>query len=378
MKKSFSILMVPMYLDYRIRGGLSRHTYELCKALNRLDHQVYVSCVKNDAMSISNKIKVPSFPNITFLDFLSFNMNLPRKTRKYDIDVVHVQGDRGFVFALMKTKPLVVTAHTTMKIGLKAVPGLRYHPSPYFRILSEKYTFTKADKVIAVSKSTGMALQNDYGVNKEKIVHIPNAVDVNKFNPNLNGKTVRRKYEVNGPLLLCVTRLDAGRHVEKLIPMVNAIKKEIPKIKLIVVGDGPSKQSLQKLCVRNRLTKNVILTGYKGDEELPYFYAAADLCVQPMVYTPAIKEFNVLEAMACGKVLIYVDRMGFENGEELISEVNPIAVSSDKDFVESIINLLQNEKEREERGKVARKAVMERFSWEKVAEQTVEVYSSVI
>ena len=97
-----------------------------------------------------------------------------------------------------------------------------------------------------------------------------------------------------------------------------------------------------------------------------------------MVYTPAIKEFNVLEAMACGKVLIYVDRMGLENGEELISEVNPIAVNSDKDFVESIIYLLQNEKKREELGMVARKAIMERFSWEKVAEKTIEVYRSVI
>lgn len=378
MKKFLNILMVPMYLDYRIRGGLSRHAYELCKALNKLNHQVYVACVENDAMSMTNKIKVPSFQNITFLDFLSFNINLLRKTRNYDIDVVHGQADRGFVFALMKTKPLVVTAHTTMKIGLKAVPRLRYRPSPYFRVLSEKYTFTKADKVIAVSKSTGVALQNDYGVSMEKIVHIPNAVDVNKFNPTLNGETVRRKYKVNGPLLLCVTRLEAGRHVEKLIPMVKAIKKEIPKIKLIVVGDGPSKQVLQELCIRNGLNNNVILTGYKGDEELPYFYAAADLCVQPIVYTPAIKEFNVLEAMACGKVLIYVDRMGLDNGEELVSEVNPIAVNSDKDFVESIITLLQNEKEREERGMVARKAVEERFSWEKVAEQTVEVYSSVI
>jgi len=329
-------------------------------------------------MDINNKIKVPAFPNITFLDFLSFNINLPRKIRDYDIDIVHSQGDRGFIFALMKNRPLVVTAHSSIKIGLRAVPRFRFHPSPYFRILTEKYTFMKADKVIAVSKSTGMALQNDYGVNKEKIVCIPNAVDVEKFNPNLNREIIQRKYEVNGPLLLCVTRLDAGRYVEKLIPMVKAVKKEISNIKLIIVGDGPSRQSLQKLCVRHSLTKNVTLTGYKGDEELPYFYAAADLCVQPMVYTPAIKEMNVLEAMACGKVLIYVDRMGPEKVEELISEGNPVAVSNDKDFVESIIYLLQNEKQRKELGMIARKAIMERFSWEKVAEKTIEVYKSVI
>ena len=378
MKKNFSILMVAMHLDYRIHGGLSRHAYELCKALNRLGCQVFVSCVKNDALHINNKIEVSSFPSIAFLDFLSFNLNLPRKTRDYDIDVVHSQADRGFIFALMKNRPLVVTAHSSMKIGLRAVPRFLFRPSPYFRILTEKCTFMKADKVIAVSKSTSMALQNDYGVSKEKIVCIPNAVDVEKFSPNLSGEIIRRKYEVNGPLLLCVARLEVGRYVEKLIPMVKAVKKEFPNIKLIIVGDGPSKQSLQRLCLRHRLTSSVTLTGSKGDKELPYFYAAADLCVQPMVYTPAIKEFNVLEAMACGKVLVYVDRMGLKNGDEIISEGNPIAVSSDKNFVESIIYLLQNEKKRKELGIVARKAIMERFSWEKVAEKTIEVYESVV
>ena len=378
MKKSFSILMVAMHLDYRIRGGLSRHAYELCKALNKLGCQVYVSSVEGDAMDINNKIKVPSVPNPLFLEFLCFNMNLPRKIRDYDIDVVHSQGDHGFVFALLKNKPLVVTAHSSIKIGLRSVRRSRFRPSPYFRVLTEKYTFMKADRIIAVSKSTSMALQNDYGVSKEKMVCIPNAVDVEKFNPNLDGEIIRKKYEVNGPLLLCVTRLDPGRHVEKLIPMVKAVKKEIPNIKLIVVGDGRSRQSLLKSCANHKLTNNVTFTGYKGDEELPFFYAAADLCVQPMIYTPVIKEFNVLEAIASGKVLVYVDRIGKGSGDEIVSEGNPVAVTRDKDFVESIIYYLQNEEKRKELGLIARKAIMERFSWEKVAEKTVEVYRSVI
>lgn len=370
--------MIAMHLDYRIHGGLSRHTFELCKALKKLRCHVYVSTMENDYMDIDNKIGVPSFPPVTFLDFLSFNMNLPRKTRDYDIDVIHSQADHGVVFALMKKSPLVVTVHTSLKIGLRAVSAARYHPSPYFRALTEKYTFMKADKIIVVSKSLGKSIQNDYGVEEEKIVFIPNAVDVEKFNPNLDGEVVRKKYDVNGPLLVCVTRLDAGRFIEKLIPMVMTVKKEIPNIKLIIVGDGSSKQSLERLRERHALTKNVILAGAKGDDELPYFYAAADLCVSPMVYAPAMKEFNVLEAMACGKALIYVNRIGPENGEELMTKGIPIAVKNDEDFAKSIIFLLQNEKKRKELGSVARKAIMKSFSWEKVAEKTIEIYNSLI
>ena len=378
MDKSLGILMVAMHLDYRIHGGLSRHTYELCKALDKLGCQVYVSCIKNDLMNIKNKIKVSSFPPVTFLDFLSFNMNLLRKTRDYDIDVVHSQGDSGFIFALMKRKPLVVTAHTSRKIGLLAVPKARQHPSPYLRVLTEKYMFMKADKVIVVSTSIGKFIQKECGVKEEKIVYIPNAVDVERFNPNLDGEVIRKKYNVDGPLLLCVTRLERGRFVEKLIPMVKTVAREIPNVKLIIVGDGLLRRSLERLRGRYGLTKNVILVGAKDDNALPYFYAAADLYVLPMVFPPARKEFSVLEAMASGKAVIYVNRMGCDDAEESISNGNPIPAKDDKDFARSIVYLLQDEEKRKELGSIGRKAIVDFFSWEKVAEKTVEVYKSLI
>jgi glycosyltransferase involved in cell wall biosynthesis len=336
--------------------------------------------MKNDAKVVNNKISVPSFPGtgLSFFDFLSFNTNLPRKIRGYDIDVIHSQGDHGFALTLIKKRPLVVTVHTSMKIGLRAVPRLRYHFSPYFRVLTEKYTFMKADKIIVVSQSLTKSLQEDFGIEKEKIVYIPNAVDIEKFNPSLNGEAIRKKFDVNGPLLVCVTRLDTGRFVEKLIPMVKTVKKEIPNIKLIIVGDGPSKRSLKRQRDRYSLTKNVILAGAKGDKELPYFYAAADLCVLPMVYTPARKEFSVLEAMASGKVVVYVNRMRPMNDVERLCIGNPIAAKDDEDFANLIIYLLQNEKKRKRLGLLARKAIVKNFSWEKVAEKTLEVYKLLI
>ncbi|MFQ5821941.1 MAG: glycosyltransferase, partial [Candidatus Heimdallarchaeota archaeon] len=100
--------------------------------------------------------------------------------------------------------------------------------------------------------------------------------------------------------------------------------------------------------------------------------------VSPMVYAPATKEFNVLEAMACGKTLIYVNRMGREDVEELISKGNPIAVNNDQDFAISIIYLLQNERKRKKLGSMGRKAIMRRFSWEKVAKKTIAVYNSLV
>jgi glycosyltransferase involved in cell wall biosynthesis len=371
--------MIPMYLDYRINGGLSRHAYELSKALDNLDCNVFVACVENDLMEIKNKIQVPTLHiHERTLDFLSFNLNLRRKIQDLNIDVVHSQGDQGFIFALIKKKPLVVTVHTSLKIGLRAFSANHYHPSPYFRVLSEKCIFMKADKIIVVSESLGKSIQNDYNVPDSKIVYIPNAVDIEKFNPNINPEFIRKKFDISGPLLVCVARIENGRFVQKLIPMMQEVKKEIPDIKLIHVGDGPLRLTFERLISRYGLKENILLAGARGDNELPYFYAAADLCVSPMVYSPAKKEFNVLEALASGKPLIYVNRQEQETEEELIAKAIPISVNNDNDFASSIIELIQNDKKRKKLGLIARQAIVKSYSWEQVAKETISVYTSLI
>jgi len=383
-KKTLKILMIAMSLDYRIHGGLSRHTYELCKALNKLGCHVYVSCMENDLMNIKNKIRVPSLPGtgFSFLDFLSFNTNLPRKTRTYDINIIHSQGDHGFVFALIKKKPFIVTAHASYRIGLQVVPSLRHHPSPYFRVLAEKYTFMKADKVVVVSRSVGKSIQNDYGVKEENIVFIPNGVDTRKFNPNIDGEIFRKKYEVNGPLLLCVTRLAIGRFVHDLIPMVKAVAKEIPQVKTIIVGDGPLRHYLERLRDQQGLTKSIIFVGAKGDDQLPHFYNAADLYILPVIYSE--KEFTMLEALACGKPVVYTRRIKMQIEDEEVYNAkcalnSPIiAVNNNKDFASCIAYLLQNEKNRKALGLAARKTITEHFSWEKIAQKTIDIYKSVL
>ena len=368
-----------MHLDYRIHGGLSRHTYELSKALDKFGCQVLVSCIENDLMAIKNKISVPSIHlHERTLDFLSFNFNLKRKIQDLNINVIHSQGDRGFIFAINKKNPLIVTAHTSLKIGLKALSKSRYHPSPYLRVLTEKCVLTKADKIIVVSESLGDSLREDYHIAEEKIVYIPNAVDVKKFNPQVNPDIIRKKFDINGPLLLCVARLENGRFVEKLIPTIQKVKKEVSNVKLILVGDGPARKHFEELIKYHGLEKNIILAGARGDEELPFFYAAADLCISPMVYSPAKKEFNVLEALASGKLLIYVNRLGHNDGDEVITKENPLSVENDKDFAFSIIDSLQNKRKTRTLGLMGRKAIVNSYSWERVAKETIKVYKSVI
>lgn len=378
MKRDLKVLMIISHLDYTIRGGGSRHTYELCKALDKLGCQVYVSCLnkpENKLTGIKRMIYVPYCP-ISVLDLASFNINMLRKTRGCEVNVIHSQSADGFIFGFIKKKPFVVTIHGSVKTVMSVASKYRHHISPYFKLLIEKYALTKADKVIAVSELVANLVKASYEVDEEKVVFIPNGVDVEKFNPQLDTEAIRNKYSVSGPLLLCVTRLSPDRRVIELVSAIEKVAKEIPDVKVIVVGDGPLRQTLERLRDQRGLTERLVFTGAKNDDELPYFYAAADLCILPIAYPAATKELTVLEAMASGKVTVYIDRVGVTFNELKID--NPIGVNSDKDFVSTITYLLQNEKKRKVLGLAGRKMVTEELSWDKVAQKTIEVYKSLV
>jgi len=366
-------------------GGLGRHTFELCKALQKQGCQVFIACMnkpKNTLMGL--KIFLHNYIPLSFLDLISFNLDMLKNLRGHDFDIIHSQLTDGFIFSIVKKRPFIVTVHASGANAIKTIPKLRYHCVPYVMVLVERCLYKKADKIIAVSKYDSESMQSDYGVDKEKIVFIPNGVDTLKFNPNIKGEVIRKKYGVNGPLLVCVTRLALGRFVAHLIPMVKAVAKEIPQAKTIVVGDGPLRPYLEKLRNQQGLAKNILFVGAKGDDELPYFYNAADLYVLPGLHPPALREFTVLEALACGKPVIYLNRIETESARAHMYNKNKvldtpvIAVSNNEEFSSCVAHLFRNEDKRKSLGLAARKTSVELLSWEGIAEKTINVYRSLL
>jgi len=370
--------MIAKSINPAFGGGISRHTYELVKALKKRGCDVTVACVRkpeNNMMNVNNKVLVSYF-HLPILDLISFNLNMLRKNLGNNVDIVHSQLSDGFIFSVVKKAPFVVTAHTSGVSDIRYVPKLNRHLVPYATCIVEKSMYRKADRIIAVSGYVAESIQSEYGVNKNKIVIITNGVDTEKFRPNINAEVIRNKYNINGPLLLCVTRLAIGRFVEDLIPIAKAVSKEIPNVKIMIVGDGPLKHYLEKLRNQQGLTEKVIFVGRISDE-LPYFYNAADL-----YFLPIDIGLTALEACACGKPVVYIKRIETQDEQlynKTYSNENPIiAVNNIKEFVNSVLYLLKNENERKSLGIAARNTVIKHFSWERIAEKTTNVYQSLL
>jgi glycosyltransferase involved in cell wall biosynthesis len=370
--------MIAKSINYAFGGGISRHTYELVKALKKQGCNVTVACKntpENNVMNINDKILMP-YSHLPFLDLVSFNLNMLRKNLHHNVDIIHSQSSDGFIFSVAKKVPFVATAHNSGVMELQRVPKLKRHLAPYTTCIIEKCMYRKADRVIAVFKYIAESIQRDYGVNKNKIVFLPNGVDTQKFRPNINAEVIRNKYNINGPLLLCVTRLAIGRLVEDLIPITKAVSNEIPDVKIMIVGDGPLKHYLEKLRDQQGLTEKLIFVGRIADE-LPYFYNAADL-----YFLPINIGLTALEACACGKPVVYIKKIKTQD-EQLYNKTysyeSPIiAVNNIKEFVNSVVYLLKNENKRKSLGMAARNTVIKHMSWEKIAERTINVYKSLL
>ena len=112
----------------------------------------------------------------------------------------------------------------------------------------------------------------------------------------------KRKLGIEGRgIVLYVGVLEKRKKLENLILAFKELKKSADKIALLLVGDGPYREHLQNLCVKEKIT-DVHFLGKVSYERIPLFYALSDVFV-----LPAQGGIAVAEAMASGKPVIITE-----------------------------------------------------------------------
>ena len=115
-------------------------------------------------------------------------------------------------------------------------------------------------------------------------------------------QSTKRMLGVEGKrVVLYVGVLEKRKKLENLILAFKELKKSADDISLVLVGDGPHKEHLQNLCVKEKI-KDVRFLGKIGYDRIPLFYALSDVFV-----LPAQGGIAVAEAMASGKPVIVTE-----------------------------------------------------------------------
>ncbi len=138
------------------------------------------------------------------------------------------------------------------------------------------------------------------GAAREKIYIAPNAVDNDFFAQEAARVDVARERARRGfpaKLLLFVGRLVREKGVHEFLGAFQKVSQEMQDVGLVILGDGPERKALERICEQRQMT-HVYFEGFRQQEELPYFYALADLLVFPTRSDPWGLVVN--EAFACG------------------------------------------------------------------------------
>jgi phosphatidylinositol alpha-1,6-mannosyltransferase len=166
-------------------------------------------------------------------------------------------------------------------------------------------TLARADAVVAVSRFARDSLIRLMGVESSKITLIPNGVDLASFAPRPRRADLVARYRLAGrQVLLTVGRLSERKGMDRVIESLPALRRILPDLVYLMVGDGPYRPALAALSVHLGVADATIFAGAVAQEELADHYALADVFIMANRALPDgdTEGFGLvfLEANACG------------------------------------------------------------------------------
>ncbi|GAB4167774.1 MAG: hypothetical protein Kow00108_00390 [Calditrichia bacterium] len=210
------------------------------------------------------------------------------KDQKFDLIMIHgygVAADLLIASALLKGTKFILMDHgRVMNLPKSSIIKRKIKILLYKRI----------QKFIAVSNQIKNEMINEFGLESQKIEVIYNGIPDNFLNNKI------RSMENRDKTILFVGRLAEVKNVTTLLKALQLLIEDSVMVKLILVGDGPLRNSLEQTAKDLNLGNNISFLGFKSD--VRQYYEIADCFVLPSYYEGI--SIALLEAMAYGLPVI--------------------------------------------------------------------------
>jgi glycogen(starch) synthase len=398
----------------KIVGGLGTYAAEITRKFVLLDNDITIFTMNDDAGSLPTReiwrgieihrplhIDVSDslpdviaedlrkwgrgihlFSKILVYNYLSasklVNELIRKEGVKYDIVVAHdwLSAIGGITVKREVGLPLAFHVHSTEKgrtlgNGSEVVSNMELHCA------------MAADVIVTVSYAMKDELTK-LGFPKEKIQVCYNGVDAQKYSPDSvepdEVKKLRSSYGIKDDehMILFLGRLVGVKGVDKLIMAMPYILQKNPKARLVIVGLGDLQEYLTNL-VRATKMQNYIKSRFDfiPEEERILHYAACDIAAFPSLYEP----FGIvaLEAMSMERPVV-VGAAGVSGMREIVVccgeeqcgfHVDP---NNPSDIAWGVNSTLESPDKIKWLGKNGRRRVLSEFTWDKIAQRTLEIY----
>ena len=371
-------------------GGMSVYVHETASRLGKLGHSVDVFTRNKDKNDLAiaglghnaRLIHLPAGGDgeidkialYSYLPDFAGNVEDFREDNDlhYDLILSHywLSGRAGQMLQQCWDVPHIVMFHTLGAVKNTLTVG---EEEPELRLETERELAQDCSYIIAATPQEKIALIRYYDAKPERMSVIPCGVNLELFQP-VDKVVARQQLGLNGEkLVLFVGRIEPLKGIDQLLRAIPLLP-DTQKLRLIIIGgDEYSRYEIERLKELARtlgIENMVTFPGLVKQEQLPWFYSAADVCVSPSHY----ESFGLvpLESLACGTPVVATDvgaagsvirneTAGYvvaDNSPELLAEKIALILARPRVDTASIQSI---------------RSSVSRFSWDKTAKTLLKV-----
>lgn len=354
-------------LQTSLSGGIGRYSYELSKQLYLKNPQNIKIVIRNEDMDLFDFAKKEDL-------IIAYNIQnsksrniyeqfkLPQLIHKEFPDaIIHYPDSMAPLFARNK---VVITIHD---LAFKSLKGVFTWKTVLWKNFMTRLSIRKANKIIAITNFTKSELLKHYPrLDKQKINVVYNGF--NDFSKDsINENNIRNEIRNLKNYILTVSTISPRKNIDTLIKAFDKVKNEVKDNLVIAGNNGWMYDKIYELVDKLNLKNRIIFTGKVNDDELKYLYKNSRIFTYISIY----EGFGLppLEAMSFNIPCIVSNTSSIpEVVGNYAMKVNPIKVEN---IADALINL-----NREYYAKEI-KEHLNKFSWNKCAQETYSVYKNI-
>jgi glycosyltransferase involved in cell wall biosynthesis len=349
-------------------GGIAAHVVELGKSLVAAGHNVFV---------VTRPIGQCSEPAETWQGMQVYRVDIPRQrpfynlllkpwlrkfAKRHKIDVTHIHGMRPLEASRGLPCPVIFTNHTSGFLKRLDAPASEYLQVGK-RLTHLAHVIAPSEQLCEATRTVGYT---------GPVTFIPNGVDAERFHPLVPAQHSDRENEA-------ITVLLARRLVAKngVLIFAEAMAKLADlDIRIVIAGDGELRSRVLDILENAGLKDKTEFLGIVDNEDMPEIYQSADISVLPSFMEAT--SITGLESMASGLPLVGTNVGGIPGIIE--DNVTGLLVPPGEpdSLAQAIKKLVENSALRQTMGKAARTRVETEFTWQGIAQRTLDIYHQVI
>jgi phosphatidylinositol alpha-mannosyltransferase len=368
------IALVSPY-DFKHPGGVVNHIRSLAYEFARLGHDVRIIAPASHPEPRGEPHFIPigrprPIPSSGSISRISLSLHLAPKIKRVlnqeKFDIVHLH--EPFV-------PMLCSAMLRFSNGVNVGTFHAYEGRPGYGLGRPVTTFVLRRRNRKLKGRIAVSVPAQRYASKHvtgEFTVIPNGVDLRRFNPEVRPLP---EFEDNKLNILFVGRIEPRKGFVYLLKAFKVLKMENQNLRLIVVGPGLWFKRKYELQVRMAGIKDVVFAGGVSFEDLPHYYASADIFCAPATGRESFGMI-LLEAMALGKPIVASNIEGYASVVTDSQEGLLVPPRDVNQLVKAINRLIDDPELRAKMGASGLISV-KKYDWPIIAGRILEYYDRI-